>query len=143
RPDKVTYDGFASWLESELDRRAATNPSPGRTESFHRLNRTEYGNIVRDLLGIEMDFSDLLPIDDSGGGQASFDNIASSLRLTQSLMETYLSVALKVARAAAGSTPPAAALVFKAPPAQRQAVHMEAMPFGTRGGTRMESTFPV
>ena len=93
RPEPAVYQGFASWLETELDRAAAANPNPGRTESFHRLNRTEYQNIVRDLLAIDMDFNNLLPIDDSGGGDAPFDNIAASLRLTQSLMEVYLSVA--------------------------------------------------
>ena len=50
RPDKATHDGFAAWLETGLDRVAATNPNPGRTEPFHRLNRTEYQNVIRDLL---------------------------------------------------------------------------------------------
>ena len=71
RPEPLVYQGFASWLETELDRAAAAAPNPGRTESFHRLNRTEYQNIVRDLLAIDMDFSNLLPIDDSGGGDAA------------------------------------------------------------------------
>ena len=143
RPDKTTYDGFASWLEQELDRYALAYPNPGRTESFHRLNRTEYTNIVRDLLGLEMDFTDLLPMDDSGGGQASFDNIASSLHLTQSLFERYLSVARKVARTAVGSTPPAVELVFKTPPRAPQDQYLEGMLFGTKGGVRMEHFFPV
>ena len=41
RPDKTTADGFATWLETELDRTAAARPNPGRTETFHRLNRAE------------------------------------------------------------------------------------------------------
>ena len=143
RPDKVAYEGMASWLESELDAAAAKRPDPGRTESLHRLNRTEYGNIVRDVLGLEMDFSDLLPIDDSGGGNASFDNIATSLRLTQTLLEQYLSVALKVSRTAVGGNPPPVELQFNAPSAQRQDVYIDGMPFGTRGGTRFTHIFPV
>ena len=143
RPEKAAYDGFASWLETELDGASAKHPNPGRTESLHRLNRTEYGNIVRDVLGMEMDFSDLLPIDDSGGGQAAFDNIATSLRLTQTLTEQYLSVALKVARTAVGGNPPPVELQFKSPPAQRQDVYIDGMPFGTRGGTRFTHIFPV
>ena len=143
RPEKVAYEGFASWLESELDAAATKQPNPGRTESLHRLNRTEYGNIVRDVLALNMDFSDLLPIDDSGGGESAFDNIASSLRLTQTLLEQYLSVAAKVARTAVGGNPPPVELEFKAPPAQRQDVYIEGMPFGTRGGTRFEHIFPV
>ena len=48
RPDSLVYDQLASWLESELDREAITHPNPGRTETFHRLNRAEYANSVRD-----------------------------------------------------------------------------------------------
>ena len=48
RPDAATYDLFIGWLESELDRAAAADPNPGRTEAFHRLNRTEYHHAVRD-----------------------------------------------------------------------------------------------
>ncbi len=143
RPEKVAYDAFASWLETELDQAAAADPNPGRTESFHRLNRTEYQNIVRDLLAIDMDFSDLLPIDDSGGGDAPFDNIASSLRLTQSLMEVYLSVANRVSRLAVGSAPPEAELRFRVHADLGQDVHFEGMPFGTRGGLLIDHIFPV
>ena len=90
-----------------------------------------------------MDFTDLLPVDDSGGGQAAFDNIASSLHLTQSLLERYLSVARKVARTAAGGTPPAVELVFKTPPGAPQDRYLDGMLFGTKGGVRMEHIFPV
>jgi len=143
RPEKTAYTGFASWLENELDQTAITSPNPGRTEIFHRLNRTEYKNIVRDLLAIDMDFSDLLPTDDSGGGDAPFDNIASSLRLTQSLMETYLSVANKVSRLAIGGTPPSAELTFLMHEDIPQNVHIDGMPFGTRGGLLIDHIFPV
>src|SRR5262245_15504728 len=143
RPDKATYDGFIASLEKDLDTYAAAHPNPGRTEAFHRLNRTEYGNIVRDLLGLEMDFTDLLPIDDAGGGEANFDNIATSLRLNQSLLETYLSVALKVSRTAIGGPPPPAELLFRSKPGTRQDEYQEGMPFGTKGGVVMEYFFPV
>ena len=143
RPEKAVYDGFASWLETELDQAALADLNPGRTESFHRLNRTEYRNIVRDLLAVDMDFNNLLPIDDSGGGDAPFDNIASSLRLTQSLMEVYLSVANRVSRLALGGTPPAAELRFKVSGDLNQHVYFEGMPFGTRGGILVDQIFPV
>ena len=61
----------------ELDRAAAASPNPGRTETFHRLNRAEYHNAIRDLLALDMDVADLLPADDSSYG---FDNIAGVLR---------------------------------------------------------------
>jgi hypothetical protein len=143
RPDKATYEAFRAGLEKDLDAYAAAHPNPGRTEAFHRLNRTEYANIVRDLLGLDMDFTDLLPIDDGGGGEASFDNIANALRLNQALLETYLSVALKVARTAIGGTPPPAELLFRSRRGARQDVHQEGMPFGTKGGVLMEHIFPV
>ena len=143
RPEPAVYEGFASWLETELDRAAAANPNPGRTETFHRLNRTEYQNIVRDLLAIDIDFNNLLPIDDSGGGDAPFDNIASSLRLTQSLMEVYLSVANRVTRLAVGGAPPEAELQFRVHADLDQRVYFEGMPFGTRGGISVDHIFAV
>ena len=54
-PGQGYPDGFASWLEQELDRAAAAHVNPGRTEPFHRLNRAEYQNAVRDLLGLTVD----------------------------------------------------------------------------------------
>src|SRR5438034_5983667 len=46
RPDQPTTGALVSWLENELDRVAVTRPDPGRTESFHRLNRAEYANAI-------------------------------------------------------------------------------------------------
>src|SRR5262245_12048658 len=73
RPDKVTHDAFVGSIEQELDRAAATHPNPGRTEPFHRLNRAEYQNVIRDLLHLDVNVSSLLPPDD---GSYGFDNIA-------------------------------------------------------------------
>ena len=73
RPAEAEYDGLVSYLVTELDRHAVTSPAPGRTPSVHCLNRAEYANAVRDLLGIEMDARAALPPDDAGYG---FDNIA-------------------------------------------------------------------
>ena len=60
RPDQETYDGFRAWLEGELDAAAAAGPNPGRTETFHRLSRTEYRNAVRDLFALDVRVDDLL-----------------------------------------------------------------------------------
>src|SRR5688572_17641428 len=70
RPDDATYDRLASYLESELDRAVAAKPNPGRP-LIKRLNRTEYGNAIRDLLALDIDVASLLPPDDSAFG---FDN---------------------------------------------------------------------
>jgi hypothetical protein len=85
RPDAETYDGFAGYLERRLDEAALASPDPG-IASLHRLNRTEYGNAVRDLLALEVDASEFLPADDEGYG---FDNIADVLRVSPSLLEQY------------------------------------------------------
>ena len=104
RPDKAAHDGFATWLESELDRNAAARPNPGRTEPFHRLNRAEYRNAVRDILDLDVDVASLLPADDVSYG---FDNIAGVLKMSPTLMERYLAAAQKVSRVAVGTPPPA------------------------------------
>ena len=74
RPDIATYDTLAGWLESEVDTYAMDHPEPGRTEAFHRLNRTEYANAVRDLISLNLDVADLLPADNID--QHGFDNMA-------------------------------------------------------------------
>src|SRR5438067_13009452 len=56
RPDRASLDRFVTSLETELDRAAAVKPNPGTT-ALHRMNRTEYGNAVRDLIGLEIDTS--------------------------------------------------------------------------------------
>src|SRR5688572_9421782 len=54
RPAQTVIDEFTSSLEDALDRAALADPNPGRTEPLHRLNRAEYQNAVRDLLGFEV-----------------------------------------------------------------------------------------
>ena len=103
-PDKPVRAAFLVWLEGELDRVAAARPNPGRTEPFHRLNRTEYRNAVRDLLALDLDVSSMLPADDASYG---FDNIAGVLKMSPTLMEQYLAAAQRVSRLAVG-TPVAA-----------------------------------
>ena len=93
RPDRTAYDGLRAWLETELDRAAAADVRPGRTEALHRLSRTEYRNVIRDLVGLDVDVSDLLPADDTSYG---FDNIAGVLGISPTLMERYLAAAGKI-----------------------------------------------
>ena len=140
RPDSKTYSAFVAHLESELDRAAAAAPNPGRTDTFHRLNRTEYQNAIRDLLALDIDVTSLLPADD---GTYGFDNIASALKVSPTLMERYLAAARKISRAAVG-TPVTSPLVqtFRVPPDLSQETHIEGLPFGTRGGTLVRYNFP-
>ncbi len=140
RPDAVTYEGFTAWLETELDAAAARNPDPGRTDTFHRLNRSEYHNVVRDLLALDVDVAALLPADD---GSYGFDNIAGVLGISPTLLERYLSAAKKISRLAVGRPAPSAtAETFRLVTDLTQDVRVDGLPFGTRGGTRFDFTFP-
>ena len=140
RPNEMAYDGVRTWLETQLDRAATASPNPGRTESLHRLNRTEYQNAIRDLLDLQADITAVLPADDASYG---FDNMASALRISQSAMEQYLSAARKISRAAIGSALPGpVAQDFRDPPDLRQYERGEGLPFGTRGGKFIPYTFP-
>ena len=143
RPADETYDTVAAWLESEIDRFTAASPNPGRTETFHRLNRSEYANAVRDLLALEVDVDALLPADDID--QNGFDNMADVLTVSPALMERYLSAARKTARLAVGETPPApAARNYYVPILLRQDDRMsDDLPFGSRGGVGVRHFFPV
>src|SRR4029079_19176193 len=97
-PDQAAIDRFASTLETALSREAVARPNPGRA-SLHRLNRTEYGNVIRDLLDLEIDATALLPADDESYG---FDNIADVLKVSPSLLEQYLSASHLVSSLAVG-----------------------------------------
>ena len=140
RPDDAEARRFLDWLEGELDDAWATTRDPGRTATFHRLNRTEYRNAVRDLLAVELEADDLLPADDASFG---FDNIGGVLRMSQALMERYLAAARSVSRLAVGSPPPAvAAGTYEAAQDLSQHARVERLPFGTRGGLHIEHLFP-
>ena len=139
RPDEATYDSMVSYLETSLDRSATANPNPGRTETFHRLNRAEYQNAIRDLLALEVDVSSLLPKDDVSHG---FDNVGVG-EFSPTLLERYLTAAQKVSRLALGSPVPSPASHIVVLPADlTQEDHFDGLPFGTRGGTIVRYTFP-
>src|SRR5947199_10675190 len=80
RPDTATYRAVATWLENEIDRAWTANLSPGRIGAVHRLNRTEYNNAVRDLLGRTVDVRAQLPGAQPADG--SFDTFADSLAIS-------------------------------------------------------------
>src|SRR5580658_5615511 len=141
RPPKPAYDGFASWLEAELDSAAAAHPNAGRTEALHRLNRAEYQNAIRDLLALDINTADLLPADDASYG---FDNIAGVLKVSQALMERYLSVAGTIGRLAVGEPPRTPeAITYRLNPQLPQYDHIEGLPFGTRGGALILHIIPA
>src|SRR5262245_19158467 len=98
RPTEQAYENMAAYLEASLDRVAASNPNPGRTDTFHRLNRVEYRNVIRDLLALDVDVDSLLPADE---GNYGFDNVGVAA-LSPTLLERYLSAAQRISRMAVG-----------------------------------------
>jgi len=139
RPAQTVIDEFTSSLEAALDRAAAAAPNPGRTEPLHRLNRAEYQNAVRDLLGVDVDASNWLPTDEISYG---FDNIAGVLKLSPLLAERYLTAAQKISRLALGTPAPPNGDLYRVPDQLDQDVRLEGMPVGTRGGTRVDYLAP-
>src|SRR5437763_8491931 len=98
RPDEKVYQKVVGQLASTLDRMAEKNPNPGRTDTFRRLNRTEYQNAIRDLLALDVDVASMLPSDEAGHG---FDNVTVG-NLSPTLLERYLQAAQKISRLAIG-----------------------------------------
>ena len=99
RPDAASTADLVAWLETELDRIAAAAPNPG-APALHRLNRAEYSNAVRDLLGLDLDHAGDLPADDSGYG---FDNIGDVLTVSPLHIEKYIGAARRISRLAVGT----------------------------------------
>ena len=98
QPDPALRADIVAWLDEARARYVTANPDPGAAP-VRRLNRREYANAVRDLLGVESDLAAALPPDNSGFG---FDNIADVLSVSPTLMERYVAVAGKAAKAATG-----------------------------------------
>ncbi len=140
RPDDLSYDSAVASLVASLDQAAEAKPDPGRTDTFRRLNRTEYRGAIRDLLALDVDVSSLLPADEASHG---FDNITVG-ELSPTLLERYLAAAKKISRLAVGGPVPSPGgdtVVLRADLTQEK--HFEELPFGTRGGAAVNYTFPL
>ena len=141
RPDAAVVEDVLAWLETELDGGAALDPDPGRTDSVHRLNRAEYRNAIRDLLALDVDVTSLLPADSAD--EHGFDNIASMLSVSPTLLDRYLSAARRLSRLAVG-LPPAAPTTDEYRVRLDQDEYLgEDLPFGSRGGAAIRHRFPV
>src|SRR5688572_25810625 len=142
RPEAAAFRQWVTSLEGALDRAAAARPAVGRPAPVHRLNRAEYANAVRDLLGLEVESRGRLPADDSGCG---FDNIGDVLSVSPGLLERYMLAAAKISRQALGDpTLRPATITYKVSPYFVQADRAsEDLPFGTRGGLAVRHHFPL
>ncbi|HEY7448516.1 MAG TPA: DUF1592 domain-containing protein [Vicinamibacterales bacterium] len=140
RPDPATLDQLAAHLETTIDAAALKAPRPGR-RVLHRLNRSEYGNAVRDLFALDIDVTSLLPPDEEAYG---FDNIADVLGVSPSLMERYLSAAWKISSQVVGSVKITPSLeTYRVRGDLSQHDHVDGLPIGTRGGLLVRHHFPV
>jgi hypothetical protein len=138
RPDAATYNSLAGWLETQIDQ--TSEPYAGRP-ILHRLNRSEYANAIRDLLALDIDAAALLPPDDSAFG---FDNISDALGLSPSLQEHYLDAALKIGALAVGDPKIApGSETWRIRQDLSQDEHVNGLPLGTIGGTRVRYNFPL
>ncbi|MDQ8197364.1 DUF1592 domain-containing protein [Pelagicoccus enzymogenes] len=139
RPSEEKYQEVLSHLVGALDAQAAAHPQPGRTDTFRRLNRTEYQNAIRDLLSVQIDAAALLPKDESSHG---FDNITVG-NLSPTLLDRYITAAQKVTRLAIG-TPNDSVQgdVFRVPADLTQEKRIDGLPLGTRGGALIPYNFP-
>src|SRR6266481_6584496 len=139
RPSAAAYESLTVALENDLDRAAALKPRLG-APGMHRLNRTEYANAIRELIGLEIDPSVYLPADDSSYG---FDNIESGLQVSPALVEGYVSAAAKISRLALGHETAPGRKIYYAREDYSQEDQVEGLPFGTRGGMLVRHYFPA
>src|SRR5579862_9730605 len=89
RPDAKQAAAVIQWIDARLVEVAARRKAEGRTV-LRRLNRVEYQNTVRDLLGVDVDLKDTLPEDPVASG---FDNVGAALNISPVQMERYLEAA--------------------------------------------------
>ncbi len=137
-PDPGARAELVAWLETGLDRAAAERPDPG-SPAIHRLNRAEYRNAVRDLLGLDLDHARDLPADDSGYG---FDNIGDVLTVSPLHVEKYVAAARRVSRLAVGTGTPRPVVERYRPAGREAAEDIDGLPPNERGGILFRHFFP-
>src|SRR6185503_2713719 len=152
QPEPAARAGMVSWLETTLDKAQAT-PYAGYVP-LRRLNRREYANAVRDLLGLQIDAATWLPTDQL---RDDFDTNAELLQMTPAFMDQAVTAARALALEAVGDPksvplettygPPANMILSlaaaPAPGSGNQQRYKDGMPFGTRGGMSVVHNFPA
>jgi hypothetical protein len=141
RPSDTRLAGFVASLENRLDSEQKAHPDPGN-EGMGRLNRAEYINVIRDLLAFDATdiVEKLLPPDVPEEG---FDNLASSLSVSPTLIEAWTSVAMRIGREAVGDQSMIPTQISYPAPNRDQTKHVEGLPLGTRGGMLVTHNFPL
>jgi mono/diheme cytochrome c family protein len=134
QPTQAQADSFVKWLQTSLDARTET-PRAGHVTA-QRLNRTEYANAVRSLLGVEIKVEDLLPPEIEADG---FDNIAAALTVSPSFLDQYIGAARFIAGRAVGSANAKLGKTLYLPASGTT----DDMPLGSRGGYSFKHFFPA
>jgi hypothetical protein len=137
QPEQQDIDALVSQIEDSLDQRA--EKTIGYVQA-QRLSRTEYAHAVEGLLGVTIDPTEYLPTEIEVEG---FTNVASALSVSPSFVEQYVNVARTVAHLAVGEPEPKVAAAYFPPPDENQQSYIDGFPFGTRGGIRINHTFPA
>jgi hypothetical protein len=140
RPAGDTLQVLVETLEKQLDEAARKDPNPG-ARTFQRLNRSEYANSIRALLGLEVDPGKWLPLDTKS---ANFDNIADVQMPSATLLDSYLDAASEIARMAVGDANASpSSTSYRIPRLVSQWNRVPGAPMGTRGGTSVMHNFPA
>ena len=140
RPDASTMRALIETLEGQVDRAAAADPNPGH-RSFQRLNQAEYEAAIKDLLALDIDASDYLPLDTKS---SNFDNIADVQILSSTLLTSYLSAAAQISQLAIGDANIApSSPTYTNSGYVSQWERVEGAPMGTRGGISVVHNFPA
>src|SRR2546422_668794 len=122
------------------DEPAAAVSTPGR-RTFQRLNRAEYARTIRDLLALDVNAGEYLPLDSKS---ANFDNVADAQLLSPTLMQAYLTAAAEISRLAVGdASATAREATYPVTRWTSQREHVEGAPYGTRGGVSVVHTVPA
>jgi hypothetical protein len=140
-PSKADVAKVVAWIESSYGK-APESADPGRVIA-HRLNRAEYNNTVRDLLGVSLRPADEFPLDDAGYG---FDNIGDVLSVSPLLMEKYMAAARQLSQAAVYGEPfpqkPTKLIRYMSKKSQDDPTP-NALPYSYRGAIYGSFDFPV
>lgn len=137
RPGSRDYLSLTQWLENKIDAAATLNPG---SKTLHRMNQSEYANVIEELLGIVIDPAVYLPADTSARG---FDNQAGSLTISPTLLEAYTKAAAQIAKMAVGFWSSPTEMTYIVDADNSQNVQLEGLPFNTRGGMAVMHNFPA
>jgi hypothetical protein len=141
QPDQARLDDFMHWLQTNLDH--STSIPRGAYIPVQRLNRTEYANVIRTLLSVDINAKELLPPEIEVGG---FDKVAAALNVSPAFLDQYVGAARLISGIAVGNPKPKLGIThYPAPTGMDgfQDAYVVGMPLGSRGGMKVTHNFPA